>query len=178
MGYAVRSSRVGTPDFLQGIKEAVWEVIPSVPVRNLQTLPDLMAASIARTTFTIVLLGIAAGTALLLGIIGLYGVISYSVSQRSQELGMRMALGAPASTVKKMVLRQGLMLSAVGIAVGLGLAFGLTRLMNALLFGVSPVDPLTFSLVPTGLMLVVLLASYIPARRAARVDPMRALRQE
>ena len=91
---------------------------------------------------------------------------------------MRMALGAPASTVKKMVLRQGFVLAAVGVAVGLGLAFGLTRLMTALLFGVDPVDPVTFTVVPTGLMIVVLLASYIPARRAARVDPMQALRQE
>jgi putative ABC transport system permease protein len=178
MSYAVRSSRVGTVDFLQGVKDAVWEVNANVPVRNLRAFPELMASSVARTTFTIVLIGIAAGTALLLGIIGLYGVISYSVSQRSKELGMRMALGAPASTVKKMVLRQGLLLSVAGIALGLGLAFGLTRLMSALLYGVDPVDPLTFSVVPMGLMVVVLLASYVPARRAAKVDPMQALRQQ
>jgi putative ABC transport system permease protein len=178
MSYAVRSSRVGTVDFLQGVKDAVWEVNANVPVRNLRAFPELMASSVARTTFTIVLIGIAAGTALLLGIIGLYGVISYSVSQRSKELGMRMALGAPASTVKKMVLRQGLLLSVAGIALGLGLAFGLTRLMSALLYGVDPVDPLTFSVVPMGLMVVVLLASYLPARRAAKVDPMQALRQQ
>ena len=178
MGYAVRSSRVGTADFLQGVKDAVWEINASVPVRNLRAFPELMASSVARTTFTIVLIGIAAGTALLLGIIGLYGVISYSVSQRSKELGMRMALGAPALTVKKMVLRQGLLLSLAGIALGLGLAFGLTRLMSALLYGVDPVDPLTFCVVPMGLMIVVLLASYVPARRAAKVDPMQALRQE
>ena len=91
---------------------------------------------------------------------------------------MRMALGAPALTVKKMILRQGLMLSAAGIALGLGLSFGLTRLMSALLYGVNPVDPLTFSVVPLGLMIVVLLASYLPARRAAQVDPMQALRHD
>ena len=178
MSYAVRSSRVGTPGFLQGIKEAVWEVIPGVPVRNLRTLSDLMAASIARTKFTIVLLGIASGTALLLGIVGLYGVISYSVSQRSRELGMRMALGAPAAAVMNMVLRQGIALSAVGIALGLCLAFAFTRLMTALLYGVDPVDPVTFTVVPIGLMLVVIAASYLPARRASRLDPMNALRQE
>ncbi|UCG87843.1 MAG: ABC transporter permease [Gemmatimonadota bacterium] len=178
MSYAVRSSRVGTADFLQAVKDAVWEVNPSLPVRNLRTFQELMTASVARTTFSIVLLGTAAGSALLLGIIGLYGVISYSVSQRTKELGMRMALGAPASAVKKMVLLQGLLLSAIGMALGLGLAFALTRLMTTLLYGVSPVDPLTFALVPTGLLIVVLLASYVPARRAAQVDPISALRQE
>jgi hypothetical protein len=178
MSYAVRSSRVGTADFLQAVKETIWEVNANLPVRNLRTFPELMKQSVVRTTFSIILLGIAAGTALLLGIIGLYGVISYSVSQRSKELGMRMALGAPSSTVKKMVLKQGVVLAAIGIAVGLGLAFGLTRLMTALLFGVHPVDPVTFAAVPTGLLLVVLLASYLPARRAAKVDPMSALRQE
>ncbi len=178
MSYAVRSIRVGTADFLQTVKDGIWEVNANLPVRNLRTFSELMTRSVARTTFTIVLLGIAAGTALLLGIIGLYGVISYSVSQRSRELGMRMALGAPGSTVMKMVLRQGLGLSAIGITLGLGMAFGLTRLMTALLFGVDPVDPMTFVLVPAGLMVVVLLASYLPARRASRVDPMNALRQE
>jgi predicted permease len=178
MSYAVRSSRVGTAEFLQGIKDAIWEVSANLPVRNLLTFPELMTASVARTTFSIILIGIAAGTALLLGIVGVYGVISYSVSQRGRELGMRMALGAPAATVKKMVLRQGFVLAAVGVAVGLGLAFGLTRLMTALLFGVDPVDPLTFTLVPVGLMTVVLLASYLPARKASKVDPMSALRQE
>lgn len=178
MSYAVRSGRVGTADFMQAVKDAVWEINANVPVRNLRTFPELMSRSVVRTTFSIVLLGIAAGTALLLGVIGLYGVISYSVSQRSRELGMRIALGAPASTVMKMVLRQGLGLSAIGISLGLAMAFGLTRLMTALLYGVHPIDPLTFSAVPAGLMIVVLLASYLPARRASRVDPMNALRQE
>lgn len=178
MSYAVRSSRVGTGDFRQAVKDAVWEVNGNLPVRSLRTFSELMTASVARTTFTIILIGIAAGTALLLGIIGLYGVISYSVSQRSRELGMRMALGAQASTVKKMVLRQGFVLAAVGVGLGLALSFGLTRLMTTLLFGVDPIDPLTFTVVPIGLMLVVLFASYLPARRAAMVDPMFALRQE
>lgn len=178
MSYAVRSGRVGTANFLQAVKEAVWEVYPNLPIRNLQTFPELMKASVARTTFAIILLAVAACTALLLGIIGLYGVISYSVSQRARELGMRMALGASAASVTKMVMRHGLVLALVGVALGLGLALGLTRLMTALLFGVHPVDPLTFAVVPAVLLLVVLLASYIPAIKAGRVDPMSALRQE
>jgi ABC-type antimicrobial peptide transport system permease subunit len=178
MSYAIRSSRVGTPDFLQDVREAIWSVNPNLPVMGVRTLPDLMAQSMARTSFTLILLGIAGGVALILGIIGVYGVISYGVSQRSRELGLRMALGAQAEHVKAMVLRQGLILSGVGAAIGLGLAFGLTRLMSSQLYGVNPVDPLTYSLVAAGLLTVALVASYIPAWRAARVDPMKALRQE
>jgi ABC-type antimicrobial peptide transport system permease subunit len=137
-----------------------------------------MSQSIARTSFTLVLLGVAAGVALLLGLVGVYGVISYAVSQRSQELGLRMALGAQASQVKRMVLGQSLILSVIGVVIGLGLSFGLTRLMASLLFGVSPVDPVTFVCVAAGLTGVALLASYLPARRAAGADPMNALRAE
>jgi ABC-type antimicrobial peptide transport system permease subunit len=137
-----------------------------------------MGQSIARTSFTLALLGVAAGVALLLGVIGVYGVISYAVSQRSRELGLRMAMGAQAAQVKGMVLRQGLVLSAIGVAIGLALALGLTRLMVGLLFGVSPVDPLTFLAVAAGLIGVALVASYLPARRAAGVDPMNVLRAE
>ena len=125
-----------------------------------------------------VLIGVAAGVAFLLGLIGVYGVISYAVSQRRREMGMRMALGARASDVTGMVLRQSLMLSFQGLAVGLVLAFGLTRLMSGLLFGVAPSDPVTFVVVPTGLLLVALVASYVPAHRAAQVDPMTVLRSE
>jgi ABC-type antimicrobial peptide transport system permease subunit len=137
-----------------------------------------MAGSIARTSFTMVLLATAAGVALILGLVGVYGVISYAVSQRGRELGMRMALGAEPKHVKGMVLRQGLMIFVVGAALGLGLATALTRLMTGLLFGVEPVDPATFALVPFGLLAVALLASYLPARRAAKVDLMEALRRE
>jgi predicted permease len=178
MGYAIRSSRAGTPDFLGAVRDAIWSVNPNLPLMGVRTLPDLMARSVARTSFTLVLLGIAGSVALVLGIIGVYGVITYAVSQRTRELGLRIALGARADHVRRMVLRQGLILSGIGVAIGLGLAFGLTRLMAGLLFGVSAVDPITFLSVAAGLTTVALLASYLPARRAARVDPMTVLRAE
>jgi putative ABC transport system permease protein len=145
---------------------------------GVRPLTTLMARSMARTSFTMVLLGLAGGVALILGLVGVYGVISYAVSQRSRELGMRMALGAEAGRVMFMVVRQGAVLAGVGVTVGLGLAFGLTRLMSAVLVGVSPADPATFAFVAGGLLLVAVLASYLPARRAARVDPVVALRAE
>ncbi|MFC1660351.1 FtsX-like permease family protein, partial [Gemmatimonadota bacterium] len=176
--FAIRTSRIGTPGFLEEVEQAIWEVNPNLPLMGVGPLTDFMARSIARTSFTMILLAIAAGVAVILGLVGVYGVISYAVSQRGRELGMRMALGAPAERVKAMVLRQGLVLSIVGIGIGLALALGVTRLMSTLLFGVSPIDPLTFGSVSLGLLAVGLLASYVPARRAARVDPMVALRTE
>jgi predicted lysophospholipase L1 biosynthesis ABC-type transport system permease subunit len=178
MGFAVRTGRAGTAGLLADIRDAVWEVSPNLPVRGLRPLSDLMAQSVARTSFTLMLLTVAAGVALLLGIIGVYGVVSYAVSQRTRELGMRLALGARAAEVKGMVLRQGLILSLVGVGLGLALAFALTRLMADLLFGVSPTDPVTFTVVAAALVLVALTASYLPARRAAGVDPIQALRSE
>ncbi|KPJ89637.1 MAG: hypothetical protein AMS18_12305 [Gemmatimonas sp. SG8_17] len=176
--YAIRSPRVGTAGFLEEVRAAVSEVNPNLPLLGVATLEDLTAQSIARTSFTLVLLGLAAGVALLLGLIGVYGVISYSVSQRTPELGMRMALGARSEDVTGMVLRQGLVLSLVGLTIGLALALSLTRVMTSLLFDISPRDPVTFTVVPVVLVVVALLASYVPARRAARVDPMVALRAE
>ncbi len=178
MSYVVRSSRVGTPGFLREVHEAVWSVRASLPLRNVSPLSELMARSVARTSFTLVLLGVAAGVALLLGSIGVYAVVSYAVSQRTRELALRMALGARAEDVKGMVLRQALLLAGIGMTVGLGLALGLTRLMAGLLFGVSPVDPVTFLTVAVGLTGVALVASYVPACRAAQVDPLVALRSE
>ena len=137
-----------------------------------------MAQSVARTSFAMVLLGISGLVALILGLVGVYGVISYAVSQRRGELGMRMALGAQTGQVKTMVLKQGLALAGVGIGLGLVLAFALTRYLSSLLFGVSPVDPLTYGAVAVGLLAVALLASYLPAHRASKVDPMTALRVE
>ena len=124
------------------------------------------------------LLAIAGGMALLLGVIGIYGVISYSVSQRTREIGIRLALGAPLQDVTGMFVRHGLVLSGIGAAFGLTAALALTRLMKSLLYDVSPADPLTYGAVSVGVVLAAALASYLPARRATRVDPVEALRAE
>lgn len=178
MNYAIRSSRVGSPEFLTEVREAVWEVNPNLPLAGVRTLDDLLERSMARTSFSLIMLGIAAGVALILGAIGIYGVISYVVSQRTREMGVRLALGAEAGDVKGMVMRQGLVLAGSGIIVGLGAAAGLTRLMQALLYGVDPLDPFTFGTVAVALTAVALLASYVPAQRAARIDPVEAIRWE
>ena len=142
------------------------------------TMDVLQEDSMARTSFTLVMLAIAAAVALLLGSIGIFGVISYAVSQRTQELGLRKAIGAEAGSVAGLVVRQGLGLAVVGIGAGVAVAVGATRFMASLLFGVAPTDPLTYSSVAAVLLAVALLASYLPARKAARVDPMVTLRAE
>lgn len=136
------------------------------------------SGSMARTSFTMLLLAIAAGVALLLGAVGIYGVISYVVSQRTREIGVRMALGANERDVSLMVVGQGMLVSSVGVGLGLVAAFGLTRLMGGLLFGVSATDPLTFGALGLFLLGVAVVASLIPARRAAAVHPVEALRYE
>lgn len=178
MGYAVRSSRVGTPGFMEEVRDAVWASYPTRPLGAVLTMEDAQRDSMARTSFTLVMLAIAATVALLLGSIGIYGVISYAVGQRTQELGLRIAMGAEAGSVVSMVLRQGIVLAGAGVVLGTGVAAGATRLMSAILHGVNPLDPLTYSLVALVLVGVALLASYAPARKAARVDPMVALRAE
>ncbi len=132
----------------------------------------------ARTSFTLVMLAIAAAVALALGLVGIYGVISYIVSQRTREIGVRMALGAGRRDVRAMVLRQGMVLAVVGVVVGLVAAVGLTRVMSSLLYGVEPTDPITLAAVAALLTAVALVASYLPARRASRTDPLEALRFE
>jgi predicted permease len=178
MNYTIRSARVGSPEFLAEVREAIWGVNPNLPLADVRTLDEILDSSMGRTSFTLIMLGIAAAVALLLGTIGIYGVISYIVSQRTRELGVRLALGANASDVRKMVLKHGLILCACGILIGLGAAFGLTRLMGALLYGVNPVDPVTFGLVAVALTIVALVASYVPAARAAGIDPVEAIRYE
>jgi predicted permease len=178
MAYAIRSTRTGTTGLLDDVRRAVWSVNPNLPLANVQTLQEIYDFSMIRTSFTMVLLGIAAGVALLLGTVGIYGVISYIVSQRTREIGVRMALGAREADVSRMVLRHGFVLAGSGVAVGLVAALGLTRLMSALLFGVDPVDLVTYGVVSVGLASIALLASYLPARRAAGVDPVEALRWE
>jgi hypothetical protein len=178
MAYAIRSPRVGTPDFLAEVRNAVWSAYPTRPLGDMVTMDVLQKDSMARTSFTLVMLAIAAAVALLLGSIGIFGVISYTVSQRTQELGLRKAMGAEAGSVAGLVVRQGLGLAVVGVGVGIAVAVGATRLMASLLFGVGPTDPLTYASVAVVLLAVALLASYLPARKAARVDPMVALRAE
>jgi ABC-type antimicrobial peptide transport system permease subunit len=178
VAYAIRSPRTGSESFLTEIRQAVWAVNPSLPLANVRTLNEIYTKSMARTSFTLVMLAVAGGMALLLGIIGIYGVISYSVSQRTREIGIRMALGARQQELTRMFIRDGLILTAIGLAFGLAASAAMSRLMSSLLFAVSPVDPMTYGLVAIGLAAAAALASYLPARRATDVDPVEALRSE
>jgi ABC-type antimicrobial peptide transport system permease subunit len=163
---------------LNEVRVAVWSVNSEMPLASVQTMQEVYGKSLARTSFTLVMLGIAGAIALTLGIIGIYGVISYIVSQRQREIGIRLAFGAQGRDVLQMVLGQGAKLALVGVGIGMCAAFGLTRLMRNLLFGVTAYDPVTFAAVTVLLVLVALLACYIPARRSTKVDPMVALRYE
>ena len=178
MAYALRTSRPNPESLLPEIRQAIWSVNANLPLANEQTLREILDRSMARTSFTLVMLGIAAAAAMLLGAIGIYGVISYTVSQRTHEIGVRMALGAQHGDVIRTVLGQGGLVAAFGVTMGLVAAFGLTRLMASLLYGVSATDPVTYLLVAAGVAAVCLIASYIPARRAAGIDPVDALRWE
>jgi predicted permease len=176
--FAIRSSRTGSASFLNEVRRAVWSVNPDLPIADVRTVKETYDRSLARTSFTLVMLSIAAAMALLLGIVGIYGVMSYTVSQRTREIGIRMALGAPQQSVRHMFVRQGLLLTAVGVACGLAVAAGLTHLMKSLLFEVSPLDPTTYCAVSLVLAVSALLASYVPARRATAIEPVEALRVE
>jgi predicted permease len=176
--FAIRSPRAGSEGLLNELRQAVWSVAPNLPLAEVHTLDDYYTRSMARTSFTLVMLAVAGCMALFLGIVGLYGVISYSVSQRRREIGIRMALGAAKSAVLKMVISQGIKLALIGVAIGIAGALGLTRFLSGLLYGVEPGDPPTLVAVSALLIAVAFLASYIPARQAAKVDPLRALRQE
>jgi predicted permease len=178
IAFAIRSPRAGSQAFLNEVRETVWSVGPNIPLANVHTLGYFYTQSMARTSFTLVMLGVAGGMALLLGIVGIYGVIAYSVSQRTREIGIRMALGAQKKTLVGMFVRQGLWLTGVGVLCGLVTAFGVMRLMSSLLFKVSPVDPVTYAAVTLGVVVTAYLACYLPSRRAAGVDPVDALRAE
>jgi ABC-type antimicrobial peptide transport system permease subunit len=178
VNFFIRSDRVGTAGFLDEIGRAVWSVNGSLPLGSVQTLGDVYDRSMARTSLTLVLLAITGAMALLLGMIGIYGVISYILAQRTREIGIRMALGARSAAIKRLLLGNVLVLVAIGVAVGLGGAAALARFMDSLLFGVSSLDLTTYTLVALALAVTAAVAGYLPARRATRVDPMVALRVE
>jgi len=176
--FVIHTNRAGTTGFLNEMQQAVWSVNGNVPLASVQTMQILYSQSLARTSFTLVMLAIAGSMALALGVLGIYGVISYTVSQRTREIGIRLALGAQKSELKWMFVRSALVLTSVGVAIGLVTAAGLMRLMKSLLFGISPMDPFTYITVPLILVMAAAVASYLPARRAAGIDPVEALRAE
>jgi ABC-type antimicrobial peptide transport system permease subunit len=158
----------------------VAEVAPGIPIATVGTLAQVYRdhPSIARSSFSLALLGIAGATALLLSIVGIYGVLAYAVVQRQREVGIRVALGARPHAVKKMFIYRGMILTSIGIVFGAVAAAGLTQLMSSLLFGVTPLDAVTFVAAAAFLAAAAFSASYIPARRAATIDPMETLRAE
>jgi hypothetical protein len=178
VAFAVRSPLAGTPGLATEIERAVWSVNPDLPIASVRTMQDLYDRSLARTSFTLVMLVAAAGAAVVLGVVGLYGVLSYVVTTRRREIAIRFALGARSRDVQARVVRQGVVLAGLGVAIGLVAAAGVTRLMTSLLYEVQSVDPLTYAAVAAGLVAVAAVASYLPARRASTVDPAESLAAE
>jgi putative ABC transport system permease protein len=176
--FLIRTNRAATESFLAEAKKAIWSINSNQPVFLIRTLKDVYDRSMARTSFTLVMLAIASVMALVLSIVGIYGVIAYAVSQRTREIGIRMALGAQPTGLKRMFVRHGLHLAGVGAALGITAAVGLTRLMSSLLFRITALDPITYAAVSLLLITAAALASFLPARRATRVDPGEALRIE
>ncbi len=176
--YTVRARADAMPGLLPRVQKAVWTVNPNLPLAEPRPMSRVLERSLARTTFTLVMLALTAAVALLLGAVGLYGVVSYSVTQRTREIGVRMALGAASADVSRMVVREGMVLVATGLVLGAAAAVALTRFMRSLLHGVAPVDPITYFAVATLLAAVAVLASWLPAHRAAATDPVHALHQE
>jgi ABC-type antimicrobial peptide transport system permease subunit len=178
--FALRTDRTGTESMLGDIRRAVAELTSDLPIAEIGTLAQVYRdhPSMARSSFSLALLGIGGATALLLSIVGIYGVLAYAAMQRRREVGIRVALGATPRAVKKMFVHRGLILAGIGIAFGAVAAAGLTRLMSSLLFGVTPLDVATFVLAAAFLAMAALFATYIPARRAATIDPMETLRAE
>ena len=150
----------------------------NLPLAQVRSLGDLYGQSIARTSFTLVMLGIAATIALLLGVFGIYGVVSYIVAQRTGEIGVRLAMGAEPRAVAGMILRQGGIVTLVGVGVGLAAALAGSRLIQSLLYGVGPRDPVIFVMTTLALLAIAMLACWLPARRAARLSPLNALRTD
>jgi ABC-type antimicrobial peptide transport system permease subunit len=176
--FVVRSQRAGSASLAQEMQQAVWQINGELPVSGLRTMQEVNSKSLARTSFTLTMLGIAAALALALGVIGIYGVISYSVSQRTREMGIRIALGAPKSELRWLFVRSALVLTGIGLVIGLGAAATVAQLMRALLFGVHPLDPLTFATMVLILVATAALASYLPACRVSAINPADVLKAE
>jgi predicted permease len=178
MVMAVRADAAALPSLRSALQQELKQLDALLPVANYRTMPELVSKATARPRFVTLLLGLFAAAALMLTVIGLYGVVAYGVNQRTREIGIRVALGAQPRDVLTLVIGQGMKLVLAGVALGISAAFALTRLLKELLFGVSATDPLTYGLIALLLMLVALLACWIPARRATKVDPLVALRRE
>ncbi len=176
MTYAIKARNPET--LAAAVRAQVWEMDADLPIAQMRTMEEMVSNSLVRLSFTMLALGVASLMALILGAVGLFGVLSYVVSQRTQEIGVRMALGAETTQVERMVVAQGIRLSVIGLGVGLVGAAALTRLLQGLLFGTAPLDPLTFIAMSVLLLGVGLLASYLPARKAAAVDPVESMRIE
>jgi predicted permease len=174
--YLIRTEGVETRGLIPAVRQMLVDANPRIPFVNARTMDDVFASSISRTSFVMMLLGIAAAVALALSAVGTYGVISYLVTQRRPEIGVRIALGASVHQVSRLVLAQSLKLALIGVAIGTALAWATTRLLSRMLFNVSPTDPLVLAAVGSTLLLVAGLAAFAPARRAARIDPIEVLR--
>jgi hypothetical protein len=178
MTFAIRSARAGNAGFLHEIAAQVQAVNPDLPLARVRTLNDVYLQSMEQTSFALILLAAAGAMALTLAIVGVYGVLAYAVARRRREVGIRLALGAEPKALKWLFVRRGLLLLSIGIGAGLALASGLSRWVASLLFGLTPLDPLTYLMVAALICLAVTAGSYIPARRAASVDPIETLRSE
>jgi predicted permease len=172
LAYVVRSPRARSAGFVKEAEQAVWSVNPNLTISGVRTVEEIYERSMAPASFALVMLSLAAGMALLLGVVGIYGVVSYSVAQRTREIGIRMALGAERGAVVGMFVRVALTLAALGASIGLAAAAAMTRLMSSLLFGVRPIDPLTYGAVAVGLLAAVCVASCLPALRASGIAPV------
>jgi putative ABC transport system permease protein len=177
MSLVIRTT--GEPEGIAAaVRQGVLDVDRNQPISEVKTLEQIVYQSVARPRFNLLLLGLFAAVAMLLAAAGIYGVMSYTVAQRTRELGIRMALGAQQSDVLRLVIKQGMTLALSGVGIGLVAALALTHLMKSLLFGISATDPLTFAAIAILLTMVALLACYLPARRATRVDPLEALHHD
>jgi ABC-type antimicrobial peptide transport system permease subunit len=160
------------------MQQAVWQINGELPVSGLRTMQEIDSKSLARTSFTLTMLGIAAALALTLGVIGIYGVISYSVAQRTREMGIRIALGAQKIELRWLFVRSALILTSIGLVIGLGAAAAIAQLMRSLLFGIHPLDPLSFAVMALVLVAAAALASYLPASRISTINPAEVLKSD